>query len=196
MKLSELIRSGPDATATVATVATLGGRSGSSVARVASVTVANPALFPACSLAEAQSETAGTANDWRALFDERAAILEHDGGIPRDWAEGFAQLDPTRPPGGIPVRRWQAVIDAIGTFLDRWAAKAIANGWQAADIFGADAIRPESNWLNAGPLWAGDGARVIEVHPDRILFETRGGVRQSHPRRSHMRLRLLPWELK
>jgi len=30
---------------------------------------------------------------------ERAAIVEHDGAIPRAWAEGFARLDPNRPPG-------------------------------------------------------------------------------------------------
>jgi hypothetical protein len=72
------------------------------------------------------------------------------------------------------LRRWRAVIDAIGTFLDRWAAEAAALGWQATDIFGADAARPEVTWLNAGPLWSGDGARVIAVHADRIVFETKG----------------------
>ena len=29
--------------------------------------------------------------------EERVAIVEHDGGIPREWVEGFAQLDPDRP---------------------------------------------------------------------------------------------------
>jgi hypothetical protein len=127
--------------------------------------------------------------------EERAAIVEHDGGIPRAWAEGFARLDPDRPPAGVPLRRWRAVIDAIGTFLDRWAAEAAALGWQAADIFGTDAARPEVTWLNAGPLWSGDGARVVEVHADRIIFETKGGARLSAYRRPHLRPRSLPWEL-
>jgi hypothetical protein len=86
---------------------------------------------------------------WADAEEERAAIV----GVPREWAEGFARLDPDRPPAGVPLRRWQAVIDAIGTFLDRWAAEAVARGWQAADIFGADSSRPEVTWLNAGPLW-------------------------------------------
>jgi len=128
-------------------------------------------------------------------FEERAAIIEHDGSICRAWAEGFARLDPNRPPANVPLRRWRAVIDAIGAFLDRWAPEAIAKGWKAADIFGADAIRPEVAWLNAGPLWCGNGARVIEVHPDHIVFETRSGVRQTHYRCVHMRPRTLPWEL-
>jgi hypothetical protein len=83
----------------------------------------------------------------------------------------------------------------MGTFLDRWAAEAAALGWQAADIFGADAARPEVTWLNAGPLWSGDGARVVEVHADRIIFETKGGARQSAYKRPHLRPRALPWEL-
>ena len=132
---------------------------------------------------------------WGDAEAERAAIVEHDGAIPREWAEGFARLDPERPPVGVPLRRWQAVFDAIGMFLDRWAVKAAALGWQAADIFGADAAHPEVTWLNAGPLWSGDGARVVEVHADRIIFETKGGARQSAYRRPHLRPRSLPWEL-
>jgi hypothetical protein len=130
-----------------------------------------------------------------ADFEERAAIVEYDGCIPRAWAEGFARLHPDRPPAGVPLRRWKAVIDAIGTFLDHWAAKAAALGWEAADIFGADAARPEISWLNAGPLWAGNGARMVEVHPDHIVFETRSGARQTHYRRPQICPRALPWEL-
>jgi hypothetical protein len=135
------------------------------------------------------------ANKWGEAEEERAAIVDFGAGEPREWAEGFARLDSGRPPVNVPLRRWRAVIDAMGTFLDRWAAEAAALGWQAADIFGADAARPEVTWLNAGPLWSGDGARVVEVHADRIIFETKGGARQSAYRRPHLRPRALPWEL-
>lgn len=141
----------------------------------------------------AADETAPTS--WGEAEAERAAIAKYDGKIPRVWAEGFARLDPDRPPAGVPLRRWRAVIDAIGTFLDRWAAEAAALGWQATDIFGTDSARPEVTWLNAGPLWSGDGARVVEVHADRIIFETKGGARLSAYRRPHLRPRSLPWEL-
>jgi hypothetical protein len=132
---------------------------------------------------------------WSAAEEERAAIVEYDGNIPRAWAEGFARLNSHLPPAGVSVRRWQAIIDAIGAFLDHWAAKAAAQGWEAADIFGADAIRPEISWLNSGPLWAGNGARVVEVHPDHRVFETRSGAKQTHYRRPHLRPRALPWEI-
>jgi hypothetical protein len=128
-------------------------------------------------------------------FEERAALLEAGAKVTLAWAAGFGGLDPDRPPAGVPLRRWRAVIDAIGTFLDRWAPEAAALGWQAADIFGADAARPDVTWLNAGPLWSGDGARVVEVHADRIIVETKGGARQSAYRRPHLRPRSLPWEL-
>src|SRR5271169_2391335 len=41
---------------------------------------------------------------WGEAEEERAAIIEFDGGIPRDWAEGFARLDRDRPPVGVPLR--------------------------------------------------------------------------------------------
>lgn len=145
------------------------------------------------------AESANRTDDGHELLgeaeEERAGIVDHDGKIPREWAEGFARLDPDRPPARVPLRRWRAVIDVIGTFLGRSAAEAAALGWQAADIFGADSARPDVTWLNAGPLWSGDSARVVEVHADRIIFETKGGARQSAYRRPHLRPRSLPWEL-
>jgi hypothetical protein len=128
-------------------------------------------------------------------FAERAAIIEFDGGIPREWADGFARLDCATPPAGIPAQRWRATIDAIGAFLDQWAAKASALGWEAADLFGADNVRPEVSWLNSGPLWIGDGARVIEIDGEKIVFQTRNGFTQTARRRPYLRPRVLPWEL-
>src|SRR5262245_59093692 len=43
--------------------------------------------------------------------EERAAIAEYDGGIPRAWAEGFARLDPDGPPADVPLRRWRTFVD-------------------------------------------------------------------------------------
>jgi hypothetical protein len=33
-------------------------------------------------------------------FVERAALIQVGAGVPRSWAEGFARLDPARPPVG------------------------------------------------------------------------------------------------
>jgi hypothetical protein len=38
--------------------------------------------------------------------------------IPRSWAEGCARLDPDRPPGDIPLKRWQQFVDDVSIFLD------------------------------------------------------------------------------
>ena len=66
----------------------------------------------------------------QAAFDERAAIIEFDGGAPRAWAEALARLDPVCPPGDISPARWLQFIDDCGRFLDDgWAARAAALGW-------------------------------------------------------------------
>src|ERR1700730_2685598 len=44
---------------------------------------------------------------WSDGNEERAAIIEYDGGILRAWAEGFARLDAIKPPGDVPPRRWR-----------------------------------------------------------------------------------------
>ena len=55
---------------------------------------------------------------WGEVQAERAALVEYDGNIPREWAEGFARLDPDRPPGDVPLKRWQRFVDDVGLFLD------------------------------------------------------------------------------
>jgi hypothetical protein len=55
---------------------------------------------------------------WDETEAERAGIVEHDGAIPRDWAEGFARLDPDRPPADAPPQRWQRFVDDVGRFLE------------------------------------------------------------------------------
>ncbi len=39
-------------------------------------------------------------DDLKTGWEERAAIIEYDGGAPRAWAEALARLDPARPPVG------------------------------------------------------------------------------------------------
>jgi hypothetical protein len=47
---------------------------------------------------------------WGEDEEERAAIVEHGSKIPSAWAEGFARLDPDRPPSDVPLRRWQRFV--------------------------------------------------------------------------------------
>ena len=67
------------------------------------------------------------------------AIAEYDGGAPRAWAEALARLDPNKPPGDLPPRRWLRFVDDCGRFLDGgWAVRAAAFGWGPLDLFGCD----------------------------------------------------------
>ena len=105
---------------------------------VTSVNVRPPA---ASRLAGAEPEpppTLTTEADTRSPDDpeERAAIIEEGANAPRRWAEGYAALCTMPPPSGFSPERWRRVVDAAGTFLDRWGAEAIRCGWSDLDVFG------------------------------------------------------------
>jgi pimeloyl-ACP methyl ester carboxylesterase len=86
---------------------------------------------PACLPAVADPPPA----TWGEAEAERAAIVERDGAISREWAEGFARLDRARPPGDVPPRRWQRFVDDVGHFLDGpFCAIATALGWDALHL--------------------------------------------------------------
>lgn len=62
---------------------------------------------------------------WTDAEEERAAIVEYDGGAPRAWAEALARLDPNKPPGDVPPKRWLQFVDDCGKFIDDgWATSA------------------------------------------------------------------------
>jgi hypothetical protein len=137
------------------------------------------------------------ADGWTEAHDERAAIIEHDGGAPRAWAEALARLDPMAPPADVPPRRWLTFVDDCGLFLDQgWAARAAALGWGPLDLFGADRERPFARVDHMGLLWLIAGGRIIELHRDRAVIGSRTGARQSYRRRPHDIGRVgLAWEL-
>ena len=60
--------------------------------------------------------TLGARPNWGELEEERAAIIEYDGGTPRTWAEALAQLDPANPPNRMPRRGYPS--------LDRGSARS------------------------------------------------------------------------
>ena len=76
-------------------------------------------------------------------LDERVAIIECGANVPRRWAEGFAAMASMPAPTGFSPERWARIVDATGTFLDRWAGKVIACGWSDLDVFGCDAAAPD-----------------------------------------------------
>jgi hypothetical protein len=139
---------------------------------------------------------ASAATPWGEAEEERAAIVEHDGSIPRAWAEGFARLHPDRPPADVPAKRWLQFIDDIGRFLDGpFCAVAAALGWGPYDLFGCDRDRRFARIGRAGLLWLLNDDRLIALTENTATFETRTGARQIFRRQpiepAHV---VLPWE--
>src|SRR5271155_3871030 len=120
-------------------------------------------------------------NIWTDAQEERAAIIEYDGGASRPWAEALARLDPARPPGDVPPKRWLRFIDDCGLFLDGgWADRADALGWGPLDLVGADRERPFARIEHQGLLWLLNGGRIVELLRDKAIIETERGARQCY----------------
>jgi hypothetical protein len=133
---------------------------------------------------------------WGHAEEERAAIVEHDSKIPREWAAGFARLDPDRPPVGVPPRGWQRFVDDCGRFVDAgWAEQAAALGWGSLDLFGCDRERPFTRIDQCGLLWLLNGARVIMLAEDAAAIETPTGAQQTWRRKPSEQGGVLAWEL-
>jgi hypothetical protein len=133
---------------------------------------------------------------WGESEDERAAIVEYDGGIPRAWAEGFARLHPGRPIGDVPARRWLQFVNDVGLFLDGpFCAIAAALGWGALDLFGCDRHRPFARIDQTGLIWLLNRDRLVALTENTATIETRTGARQTYRRKPSEPGRVLPWEL-
>jgi hypothetical protein len=136
------------------------------------------------------------ASTWGEAEEERAAIIEYDGNIPRAWAEGFARLDPHRPPADVPRKRWLRFVDDLGRFLDDgWAEQAAALGWGTHDLFGCDRERPYARIDRAGLLWLLNGDRLLVLTESSATIETRTGARQTYRRKPNEPCRVLAWEI-
>jgi hypothetical protein len=129
-------------------------------------------------------------------IEERASIVEYDGNIPRLWAEGFARLDPDRPPGDLPPRRWQRFVDDVGLFLNGdFVEQAASLGWGPSDLFRCDRDRPFARIDQAGLLWLLNGDRLVALTAHTALIETATGARQTCRRKPAEPGRVLAWEL-
>lgn len=133
---------------------------------------------------------------WGEPETERPAIIEHDGRIPRGWAEGFARLDPDRPPGDVPAKRWRQFIDDVGRFIDNpFCAVAAALGWTAYDLFGCDRDRPFARIDCSGLLWLLNGGRLVELTATAATIETKACKRHRWQKKPIAPDRVLAWEL-
>jgi hypothetical protein len=134
---------------------------------------------------------------WGDAEEERAAIVEHDGGAPLAWAEALARLDPAKPPSDVPLKRWVQFIDDCGRFLDDgWANCAEALGWGPLDLFGCDRIRPFARIDRAGLLWLLNGQKLLVLAADAAAIATAsGGSLTYHRRPVEVGRVVLAWEI-
>jgi hypothetical protein len=133
---------------------------------------------------------------WGEAEEERAAIAEYEGAIPRAWAEGFGRLDPEHPPGDVPPKRWLRFVDDVGHFLDSsFCAVAAALGWGPYDLFGCDRDRPFARIDCAGLLWLLNGDRLVGLTATTATIETATGNQQRWRKKRAEPFRVLAWEL-
>ncbi len=117
-------------------------------------------------------------------WEERAAHLEFDGGLPRGWAEHFARLIVGEPPGDFSPTRWQAALDGALTFADQWAREAHRLGWVADEVFGLHPTAPAARVDCRGLAWLlGDGSEVVAMDRSGAEIRTPGGGRQRYYRK-------------
>jgi hypothetical protein len=143
------------------------------------------------------AEDGWSSEDWKVFVDERAGIIEFDGGAPRQWAEALARLNPASPPSEVPGRRWVQFIDDCGRFLDNgWGSRADALGWRPFELFGCDRDRPFARIDRAGLLWLINGSKLVALTTETATIETSAGHRQTFQRRlTEIGSVVLAWDL-
>jgi hypothetical protein len=129
-------------------------------------------------------------------LQERAAVIEYDGGAPRTWAEALARLDPVRPPCDIPPTWWLRFIDDCARFIDDgWAPCAEALGWTSLDLFGCNRAKPFSRINHAGLLWVLNGRKLLALGPNAATIATASGGKLTFRKSANEPGRVLAWEL-
>jgi hypothetical protein len=131
----------------------------------------------------------------KVLIPPTLSAFDRGEHLPADWGQSIALLDPTRPPSGVPHKRWQRFIGDARLFLDRWGGQAAGLGWESHDLFGCDLGRPFARIDQCGLLWLLNGARVVMLSEDAAAIETPTGARQTRRRKPAEPGRVLAWEL-
>ncbi len=145
-------------------------------------------------------------------FEERAAIIEFDGGQPRREAEnlaareqGFADADSLH---GESVRRWAAQIERLATLpaitpegaealkraqafiSEGWALQAARLGWGEVELFG---VCPRAPWQRLNRTGAAFGGAVQVVTQEAVAYV--GGLRRYRAQVNNDGGAVLIWEL-
>jgi hypothetical protein len=102
---------------------------------------------------------------------ERAAIMEIDGGLPRQIALALAVLEPTLG---------AELADTLARFADEWGVRSVALGWTVEDLFGAPPAKSLANALRPGSTVVALSAKTATIRHasgETLQFARGGGVR-------------------
>ena len=145
-------------------------------------------------------------------FEERAGIIEHDGGLPRQEAEtlaaqeqGHADADSLHRES---VGRWAAEIERLATLpaispdgaealkrarafiAEGWALQAARFGWDEVELFGVCPVAP---WQRLDRKGAAFGGAVKAVTQEAMVYV--GGLRRYRAMVNNDGGAVLIWEL-
>jgi hypothetical protein len=156
------------------------------------------------SVSDAQNFSPAVGQYFRALsatetdgdWEERAAIIEHDGGAPRQLAEVFAQFEICAPPPGIDPGRWHGAQEAFaGLLASGVAAKALRLGWDSREIIGICRSLSHDSPSRAGLTWSiKPGDTVPDVRRSGCIIAY-GNVRHIWKRAPIGADICLPWDM-
>ena len=133
-----------------------------------------------------------------AAIEERAAIAEFDGGLPRPLAEAFARMEVCPPPLGTPPRRWREAQDSFVMLVATGIASgAIAARWTPQDLCGVSRRPPHDSPSRAGLIFSmrpGDTVTDIRRAGCIIAYGTVRHIWKRVPLPANASI-CLPWEL-
>jgi hypothetical protein len=131
-----------------------------------------------------------------AEWEERAALVEYDGGAPRQLAEVFVEFETCPPPPGIEPGRWHGAQEVfVGLLASGIAAKALGLGWDAREIIGVCRSLPRDSPSRAGLIWSvksGDTIPDVRRSGCIIAYSKIRHIWRRAPLAADL---VLPWEL-
>jgi hypothetical protein len=147
-------------------------------------------------------------------FEERAAVLEFDEGLPRPEAEEIARqetmaavYDPAAGPYSfaltalraqcpdyVPEDRWHAAITDATAFISQWGAQAQAFRWTEHELFGLHPVpeRPAANYSrlarldHMGLLWLLRGRLVVTLTATEAAYRCASGAHLTYRKQNEL----------
>jgi hypothetical protein len=98
--------------------------------------------------------------------DERAAIAEIDGGVPRVYADAFSGLQ-LQQPNSVGEAAWERAVYDAGLFFDQWGSLAVEFQWTLGDLFDVP-----HDAKTGGLIWFLQGETVRALRHVRSPVET------------------------